>query len=668
MNVLTADQAKRQQLQPAPPLTILASLLIWGWQNDFLLFAVGMGIALELPYFISWRLNLSEKDINQIVDLSGLLFFLAIIYVFVNYGAQGIYIILSLFPFSLFLVLLAQRYNPNNSIKTAALFLSIRRLGEDADEDILYDVDISMPYVFVCLISASAGHKFNELFFILTGLVIVALLWRIRPRQVAFYKWLSTLLVIFILAFITQIGVKNLHRSAEMFMMSVFDHYGWHSRDPSRTMTAIGSLGRLKLSDRTLIRIKSDKKLLTPTYLKEVSYTNYEYSIWTNPPTEFDIINKPESGKPWLLNNEQTDVGTLEFGLFMQDQSAIIPAPVTINTLFGQDLIQVETNPFGSVRVDARQGWINYRMGYADSRFHQEPPNPDDLYIYDVYKATFNKLAEELNLEGQPTTEKINRIRSFFAENFYYSLSQNQRYTKSGYLDAFLFETRKGHCEYFATATTLLLRAAGIPARYTIGYVVSEYSPWQKQYLVRGRDAHSWVEFYQDGHWQRLDTTPSNWAPLEAEDSTFLEPFVDVFSWLRYIITSKGVDGNVDSEFNMAWLMVPLVLYLAWSFSRKQKVKQQRKERKADTDFELQGMDSPLFTLIEQLEKQKDQRQQGETLTRWLARVLPGKSRDNYMRLVALHNRYRFNPASDKQTDKQKLADAVESFPSQPNT
>lgn len=667
MNTLATPQ-DRPGLQPAPPLTIMASLLVWGWQNDFVLFAIAMGVLLELPHVISWRINLSDKDINQIVDLSGLLFFLAIIYVFTTYGAQGIYVILSLFPFSLFLVMLAQRYNPENSIKTAALFLSIRRLGNDAGEDVLYDVDISMPYVFVCLIAASAGHKMSELFFVLFGLIIVVLMLRIRPGHFALYQWFLTFIAIFIIAFVTQIGVRNLHRSAEMFMMNVFDHYGWHSRDPARTMTAIGSLGRLKLSDRTLIRIKSDTKLQTPLYLKEVSYTSYEYSIWTNPPIEFDIINKSSGRNEWQLSPNKADTGKLEFGLYMQDQSTIIPAPANINSLFGQDLVQVETNYLGSVRIDARPGWVNYRLGITDSALEQAQPDSDDLYIYDKYKPTFKRLASELELYNKSPQEVISTVSDFFANNFYYSLSQNQRYTKSGYLERFLFEERKGHCEYYATATTLLLREAGIPSRYTIGYVVSEYSPWQNRYLVRGRDAHSWVEYYQNGEWQRLDTTPANWAPLEAEDSTFLEPFIDVFSWLRYIISSEEIEGDIENDFNVAWLLLPLMVYLAWSVSRKQKVKKQKPETDRLNRTQQEGMDSPLFSVVEKLEKEKDRRHAGETLQNWIRRICPDDDAKQYLQLVSMHNHYRFNPAGNKQQDKKQLADAVTKMQNQPST
>ena len=57
-------------------------------------------------------------------------------------------------------------------------------------------------------------------------------------------------------------------------------------------------------------------------------------------------------------------------------------------------------------------------------------------------------------------------------------------------MSRFLLRTRSGHCEYFATATVLLLRQLGIPARYAVGYAVHEATG--RKYVVRQRDAHAW--------------------------------------------------------------------------------------------------------------------------------------------------------------------------------
>ena len=65
----------------------------------------------------------------------------------------------------------------------------------------------------------------------------------------------------------------------------------------------------------------------------------------------------------------------------------------------------------------------------------------------------------------------------------------------------FLFERRKGHCEYFASAMTVMLRAIGIPARLATGFQSGIYNPMTDLWLVRASDAHTWVEAWIPGTW-----------------------------------------------------------------------------------------------------------------------------------------------------------------------
>jgi hypothetical protein len=76
-------------------------------------------------------------------------------------------------------------------------------------------------------------------------------------------------------------------------------------------------------------------------------------------------------------------------------------------------------------------------------------------------------------------------------------------------LARFLFERRKGHCEYFASAMAVMLRTLGIPSRLATGFLGGVYNPITEQYVVRTSDAHSWVEAYLAGHgWATFDPTP----------------------------------------------------------------------------------------------------------------------------------------------------------------
>lgn len=81
--------------------------------------------------------------------------------------------------------------------------------------------------------------------------------------------------------------------------------------------------------------------------------------------------------------------------------------------------------------------------------------------------------------------------------------------TRGQPLSTFLFDSHKGHCEYYATALAVLLRAEGVPARVVNGFYGGEPNPLGGFLTVRQSDAHSWVEAWIGGSWVRLDATPA---------------------------------------------------------------------------------------------------------------------------------------------------------------
>jgi protein-glutamine gamma-glutamyltransferase len=106
--------------------------------------------------------------------------------------------------------------------------------------------------------------------------------------------------------------------------------------------------------------------------------------------------------------------------------------------------------------------------------------------------------------------EKIGRIESFFVRGgFYYATTGMP--VSSDPLDDFLFRTKRGNCEFFASSLALLLRAAGIPARLVGGYLGGDYNELGGYYVVTSDMAHVWVEAYVTGKgWVTFD--PSSWA------------------------------------------------------------------------------------------------------------------------------------------------------------
>jgi len=96
-------------------------------------------------------------------------------------------------------------------------------------------------------------------------------------------------------------------------------------------------------------------------------------------------------------------------------------------------------------------------------------------------------------------------LSMFRNEQFFYTLTPPA--TGDDPVDAFLFDTRAGFCEHYASAFAVLARAAGIPARVVTGYLGAELNPLGDYWIVRQSDAHAWTEIWIDGNWQRYDPT-----------------------------------------------------------------------------------------------------------------------------------------------------------------
>ncbi|WP_437723841.1 transglutaminase TgpA family protein [Sorangium sp. So ce861] len=114
-------------------------------------------------------------------------------------------------------------------------------------------------------------------------------------------------------------------------------------------------------------------------------------------------------------------------------------------------------------------------------------------------------------------------------------------------LDHFLFESKRGHCEFYSTAMAILLRAVDVPTRNVTGFVGGTYNRFGRFYAVRQGDAHSWVEVFLDGEgWQTFDPTPPADAAPKSELVgvwAYLRDFIEATSqrWDRHIV---GYDLN----------------------------------------------------------------------------------------------------------------------------
>ncbi len=125
-----------------------------------------------------------------------------------------------------------------------------------------------------------------------------------------------------------------------------------------------------------------------------------------------------------------------------------------------------------------------------------------------------------------------------FLTGFQYTLEQPPVTPGVDPIEEFLFATKRGHCEYFASALAAMCRSVGIQSRVVTGYVANEYDVDRGEYTVREDDAHAWVEVQAGGHdrWFVLDPTPpEDFARTQERQRTLLSAVRDWFEGLEYL-------------------------------------------------------------------------------------------------------------------------------------
>lgn len=118
-----------------------------------------------------------------------------------------------------------------------------------------------------------------------------------------------------------------------------------------------------------------------------------------------------------------------------------------------------------------------------------------------------HQLAERLRAESTSDLDYANSVMRYFREQpFFYTLTPPQLSEAS--IDDFLFNSRQGFCEHYASSFVYLMRAAGVPARVVVGYQGGEINPFEGYTMVYQYNAHAWAEIWLEGQgWVRMDPT-----------------------------------------------------------------------------------------------------------------------------------------------------------------
>jgi protein-glutamine gamma-glutamyltransferase len=294
-------------------------------------------------------------------------------------------------------------------------------------------------------------------------------------------------------------------------------------------------------------------------------------------------------------------------------------------------------------------------------------------------------LAEQWRTQGLQDTQIIAQALALFNREFIYTLQPPLLGLHS--VDEFLFSSKRGFCEHFASSFTFLLRASGIPARVVVGYQGGRWNPVENYLLVSQSDAHAWAEVWIEGKgWQMLDPTAAV-APnriergmndaLGADDQALINDawqssqlFYNLqlrwdaatFTWQRWVLnydneTQEGILtrllGGTESWRLTLWLIGLGLIgtgVFAWALRRNHK----------------KTLMSPESQCIQKLEHKLTQigyqRLPGETLGNFIARILKRQPelRSSLQRILRLFEQIAYQNQSQKLSALQQ---AVHQFP-----
>ncbi|HEY7089384.1 MAG TPA: DUF3488 and transglutaminase-like domain-containing protein, partial [Tepidisphaeraceae bacterium] len=141
-------------------------------------------------------------------------------------------------------------------------------------------------------------------------------------------------------------------------------------------------------------------------------------------------------------------------------------------------------------------------------------------------------------------------IETYLRTNFTYTLDLTDalRIGERDPMVAFLYDLKRGHCEYFAGAMTLMCQSFGMQARMVVGFKCDEYNELGAYYTVRQSHAHAWVEVLDStGIWRTFDPTSGREAPVARSDSVF-QRLRSIFNYLEYTWANTVVAYDRDSR------------------------------------------------------------------------------------------------------------------------
>ncbi len=488
------------------------------------------------------RLRLDEAELRRSVDLSAVLVALTLVGLLAAQGLPGgLLAAMGWMPVVLLPLLLVATLN-DAPLRLRHLALSLRR---STRPEAAMVVQADAPYLAITLLASAVQAKpSTQTFWLLAG-TLVAWLFVARPppRRRGGVGFVGAAAVALGIAFVAGQGLERVQVAVEKWFI---DALSGADSDPYQSQTRIGDLGRVKLSERIVWRVRQTPPVAVPLLLRTGVFTHYANGAWAARRDAFAPL--PEAPN-----------ATHRLGLRGDSQqgAALLPVPVGVGRIEAPG--RLERNPLGVVRVTEAPASLEIAIGHGQASA-AAPPSEGDLALPNGFAGLLEKLPELAHLQHAAAAQRLAGLEAWFAAHFRYTLFIGDEARGRRGLERFLLTDRAGHCEYFATSTVLLLRALGVPARYVTGYSVQEYSRLEQAFVLRKRHSHAWAEAFVDGRWIEVDTTPATWLSVEEQAAPFWQPVLDLASFVWQRAGELRRDALAGEHSGAVWIGLALLL------------------------------------------------------------------------------------------------------------
>lgn len=674
-------------LRPPPLLALSAALLLWGWQAGFPAVGLGAAVLVELPRLVRWRLAPGQDDFNRLWNFTMLLFLGVALYLFLaregistvntvissnSTGArmQGLrqishtaltfllWLPLVLLPFT---AAFAWSQATGLPWVTFSFYLRQKQAARTRAPRLhTHCVNPLWLHLGLTVFAASATTEHGTRFLPLVTGIIAWSLWPWRNRRFSAPVWAGLVLLLLATSFAVGPMLTLARRLWQDWENRLLQNPGGAEFDQLSSFTSIGSVGRLKQSSRIILRVRAMPGDDPPTLLREAVFNRFRPNVWGASHRDYhSILPSTEGGLWWLSTHRQAETSVI-LSRYSARGEAPLALPASTSAIHNLSALVLETNYLGSVRVKGASPLVVCTVQYGGKGGFAGPPELDDISLEPLpvaERTVIDQVAAELGLPGMSPRDAIATVRRYFAEGFAYSLWQAdpRDSDRTSALEAFLRDWRAGHCEYFATATALLLRTANVPTRYAVGFAVHE--PRGEEWVVRARDAHAWCLAWTGDRWEELDTTPGVWLDLEAARAPWWQELRDRFSdwWYRFA-RWRQQGGNWQ-----IWVFAGSMIVLSWLGWRQLRGSRWRRAGRAAAAASVlvrPGLDSEFYAVARRLETTHGPRPAHETLPAWLDRLQPSGpgARNGLEEMLRLHTRLRFDPAGLPGDQRERLA------------